>query len=260
MKIHHSSLKVPYVLKTGILLCAASFLSAASRGASITVPNGSFESQVAGPPFYANINIDSWQKAPKPDYFNENTFGFLWVQTAGAFFDTNPYSNRDGSQGAYMLSFPGVSLRQDYDTTDWRNNPPSHDFNSTFEVGKWYTLTLGVFGKSMVDGAILELSLYYRDGTNLVTVGATDVFYHAADFPLTSPMSLHDIQVNVPIVQASDAWAGKNIGIKIESVYGDGNGYWDMDNVRLTAVPEPASVSLLGLALGGLWFARGRRR
>src|SRR5712675_2039254 len=93
-----ASLQAPRFIcsfKHAVLLCAVSFASAASHGASIAVPNGSFESQGAGPPYYANINIDSWQKAPKPDYFNENTFGFLWVQTAGAFFDTNPYSNRD---------------------------------------------------------------------------------------------------------------------------------------------------------------------
>jgi hypothetical protein len=62
-------------------------------------------------------------------------------------------------------------------------------------------------------------------------------------------------------VQAGDAWAGKNIGIKIESLLGDGNGYWDMDNARLTAiVPEPTSLSLATIGVGGFLFARMRAR
>ena len=43
----------------------------------------------------------------------------------------------------------------------------------------------------------------------------------------------------------SDAWAGKNIGIRIDSVVGTGDGYWDMDNVRLVSmVPEPGAFAL----------------
>jgi hypothetical protein len=35
-------------------------------------------------------------------------------------------------------------------------------------------------------------------------------------------------------------------------------GNWDFDNVRLTAIPEPGSVAVLGLGLGGLLMIRAR--
>ena len=226
---------------------------------SIPVPNASFESQVAGPPFGVDTRVDSWQKPDKPDYFDEVAFGFLWDQTAGMFLDTNPYGNSDGAQVGYVLSFPQAALFQDYDSVDWNDSTPTHDFDAVFEPGNSYQLTLGVFGKDMVEGATLELSLYYRDALdNMVTVGSTPVVYSAATFPEVPPLNLIDYSVTVSTVQASDEWAGKNIGIKIESTFGSGAGYWDIDNVRLTAVPEPASLGLMSVLLGGLLLRRHR--
>jgi len=232
----------------------------------ITVPNASFESQVAGPPFGVNNNIDSWQKAPQPAYFDPAAYGFTWDQTAGVFANTPPASadhidNMDGNQALYFLAFPGVGVFQDYNSTDWNHTTPTHGFNSLFEVGKSYTLTVGLFGKGgMPDGDLLDLSLYYRDAANnMVTVAMTPVTYTSAAFP--SSTHFIDFQVNVPAVQAGDAWAGKNIGIQLLSAYGTGPGYWDIDNVRLTsAVPEPASLGLVALGFGGLILARRRAK
>jgi hypothetical protein len=67
-----------------------------------------------------------------------------------------------------------------------------------------------------------------------------------------------DFSVSVPTVQPGDAWANQNIGIQIKSLFGTGDGYWDMDNLRLTAVPEPGTLSLLALGLGG-WFCLRRK-
>lgn len=235
-------------------LAVLTALTAPLQAASISVPNGSFELQSGvGQPFGVNINIDSWQKAPKPAYFDEAAFGFAWVQTAGVFVDSNPYVNHDGSQAAYLLSFPQVTLFQDLTSPD-----------ANFEVGTSYSLTLGIFGKGMSDGATLALSLYYRDNlNNMVTVGTpTTVTYSAAGFPITSPLNLFDYAVNIPAVQAGDAWVGKDIGLKIESTFGTGAGNWDMDNARLiaTPVPEPASWSLLALGIGGWLLVRVRSR
>ena len=208
---------------------------------TINVPNGSFESQSGvGYPFGVNIFIDSWQKAPKPAYFDfiEANYGIYWIQTAGVFVDTNPYANRTGTQAGYILPFPQVALFQDYNTMDWNDPAPTHDFNATFNVGRSYKLTVGLFAKNMTEGSTLKLSLYYRDLLdNQVTVASTTITYHAADFPLTTPLNLIDYEVMVPTVSAHDDWAGENIGIKIESISGDGSGNWDFDNVRLTSVP-----------------------
>jgi hypothetical protein len=239
---------------------------AASAGtlwaASISVPNASFESPTAPTSSpYVSTTVDSWQKNPEPSWYAPNfgTYGIPWVGTAGLFFDTNPYINHDGSQAGYLLAVPEVALFQDY------NSSPTHDFNATYEVGKAYTLTVGVYGKSsLVAGSTLELSLYFRDASdNQVTVGSTVVTYNPTAFPATPPLRLVDYSVNIPAVQAGDAWAGQNIGIQLAStipIEMTTFGNWDIDNVRLSDVPEPASITLLALGLGGALVARARTR
>ena len=227
---------------------------------SITVPNFSFESQTAPNTFpFVNIFVDSWQKAPEPAYYDAaigTPFGIPWLSTAGVFLDVNPYVNHVGNQAGYILGFPQVTLFQDYDSS------PTHDFNATFDVGQSYNLTIGVFGKpTLAPGSTLELSLYYRDGANQVTVGSTSIAYSLGAFPTNGPLNLVDYQVNVPTVEAGDAWAGKNIGIQILSttpLQMATGGNWDFDNVRLTTVPEPSSLALLALGAGGLLLFRAR--
>jgi hypothetical protein len=256
-------------IRSHVLLSAAFGLAAIlSTGGNlhaqpIDVPNHSFESPSTG---FVTNNFDSWQKSARPAYFDfiEQTYGYTWNQMSGIFAGTGAYGNLHGSQAAYLFSFPQVGLLQNYATMDYDDASPSHDFNATFEAGKSYTLTLGVFGKgffgNMTEGSMLGLSLYYRDGLNMVTVGVpTVVTYTAAGFLNVGALNLQDFQVNIPTVQAGDAWVGQNIGIKIETIYGTGDGYWDIDNVRLTAVPEPGALGLI--AAGGLLFAlRPRNR
>jgi len=227
----------------------------------IMVPNSSFESPTAPDSYpYVNTSIDAWQKNPEPAFYTPafGGYGIPWAGTAGVFLDVNPYLNHDGSQAGYLLAVPQVALFQDYDSS------PTHDFNATFEVGKAYNLTIGIFGKSsLTAGSTLELSLYYRDGSdNRVTVGSTVVSYSAAAFP-TTPLNFIDYVVNVPTVQAGDAWAGQHIGIQLASTIPielTSFGNWDFDKVRLTAVPEPGSLSLLLVGLGAVLLARGRSR
>ncbi|MEI7729311.1 MAG: PEP-CTERM sorting domain-containing protein [Verrucomicrobiota bacterium] len=218
----------------------------------VLVPNGSFESPTTA---YVGINIDSWQKANKPGYFDEVAYGFSWIQTAGLFLNTavgqpDHIDNVDGNQSAYLLAFPQVALSQDLTAPD-----------AKFNIGSAYDLTVGLLGKGMADGSSLLLSLYYRDGgNNPVTVVSTTITYTAAALPSTTHLT--DFQVQVPIVQPGDAWAGQNIGVKVESAFGAGAGYWDMDNVRLVAVPEPGVPALISFGFIGFMmlrrFSRGK--
>lgn len=247
-----------------LTFCALMIAASISQAANIPVSNGSFESQSGvGQPFGVNVLIDSWQKPPNPGYPEGGSF--YWIQSAGAFIGTspntaNPYSNLHGTQAAYVLSMPGAGLFQDDQTADWSS--AVNGLNATYQPGLCYQLTLGLFGKGMAENySSLQLSLYYRDGANRITIGnPTTIVFDSATFNPGGPFTLVDYSVITPVVQADDPWAGKNIGISIMSVTGDGNGYWDMDNVRLvSAVPEPATLSMAALGLGG-WLLLRRRR
>lgn len=217
---------------------------------SIAVPNASFESPTTPQGFPAFPQVDLWQKTaqvpgiPLPD-------GITWDQLAGVFPNTpagtgNHIDNLSGNQAAYMLSIPGVGLYQ--------------NLANTFEVGNSYSLTLGILGGGgIAEGSSFEVSLYYTDSANSLTpVASSSITYTAAAFPTAT--HLMDYQVTLPAVQAGDAWAGKAIGIRLLSTFGTGAGYWDLDNVRLTMVPEPTSIALVALGFGGMLMAVRRSR
>ena len=252
-----------------LVACALVLWASTLRASSIPVPNSSFETQSGvGQPFHVNINMDAWQKQDRPVYFPESGYnGFYWIQTAGNFL--NPSTppgivlNPTGTQAAYILSFPGAGMFQDYNSTDWAG--ATHVFNAAYQVGQSYELTAGVFGESVNDGAQIQLSLYYRDGGNgIVTIGTPNtITYHAANFPYADgfgDFNLIDFSAIVPAVQAGDAWAGQHIGINIQVLSGDGTNQWVLDNVRLTETPEPGTLGLLAVGLTGWMLRRSRGR
>src|SRR5438046_1711605 len=126
-------------------IAALELFSAASLSAveNISVPNGSFES----PPvlFTVSINIDSWQKSARPDWYDDTDSPYKWNQLTGAFKNTptnapDHIDNCDGNQAIWMFAIPEVGLFQDYNTTDYRSTVPTHEFNATYEAGKSYHL------------------------------------------------------------------------------------------------------------------------
>lgn len=237
-----------------LALLAIGFGAGPVQAASIPVPNGSFESPTPTPPFPVTTDVDFWQDEPQPIWFDPDGFGFTWDQTTGAFPNPpegNPgrITNMDGAQGGYILALDGTGMSQ--------------ELEATYEVGLSYTLTVGMASSSsqpLADGNTFELSLYYLDALDaLVTVASTPITYNITEFPTLTEFV--DFSVNLGEVQGGDAWAGENIGIRLRSTSGTGAA-WDLDNVRLQAIPEPGTWALLalGLATGLAYQRRGQRR
>jgi hypothetical protein len=213
----------------------------------VNVPNASFELPATG---FVSINIDSWQKAAKPDWYVESG-GFMWTQLIGIFKNTatnavDHIDNCDGNQAIWLFAVPEVSFFQDYDTVDFDDPVPSHAFNATYEVGKSYRFTFGVIGTGggMLQGATLDCRLYYRDASsNKVVVAVTTVTNTSAVF--TNNTHLIDFSVQIPSVQATDSWAGRHIGIQLISTVTTNlqGGYWDLDNFRLVSLEEPSLLN-----------------
>jgi len=219
------------------------------RAGPINVPNASFESPATA---FASPNISSWQKPDKPPWYDESG-GFLWIDNVGIFSNTAPSSpdhidNMDGNQAIWLFVVPEVALFQDYDTLGWNDTIPSHAFNATYDPGKSYHLTVGVIGSGggMTNGASMELDLYYRDAnSNMVNVASNPIIYTFTSIVFTNNTHFVDCTVDTPTVKASDPWAGQHIGIQMLSTV-DTNlqgGYWDLDNVRLSSILEPALVA-----------------
>ena len=204
--------------------------------------NSSFELPVTS---LAGPALDGWQKAPQPVWYNDPRFP--WDQLMGEFLNTSNGSpdhihDVDGSQAAYLFALPNVAIFQDYDSINGTNTNPTHYFNARFEVGKSYSLTVGVLGRGdgMSNGATFEISFYYRDAqSNAVTIAATTITNSSTLFPTNTHLT--DFQVQVPTVKGHEPWAGKPIGVQLASTVGFDllGGYWDVDNVRLRSVEDP---------------------
>jgi len=215
----------------------------------IDVPNFSFESPVVPPVNpYAIPDLDAWEKSAQPAWYDPSqNYDTPWADLMGTFYNV-PFpgefiDNCDGIQAAFLFALPDVAIFQDYNSVDDTSTTPNHALNAKFTVGKAYSLTVGLIGGGggMKAGVTLQLSLYYRDASsNMVTVAATIVTNSATLFPTNT--HLVDFQVRVPNVNATDPWAGQNIGIQLLSTANFGNlgGYWDVDNVRLSEVVAPS--------------------
>jgi hypothetical protein len=225
--------------------------SGSLRAAAVPVLNPSFESPTVPGGFPAYPVIDSWQKTPEvPGAPLLN--GLTWNDEAGVFPNSpsplpDHIDNMDGNQAAYLFATPGVGFFQ--------------DLSVTYTVGLSYNLTLGVIGGGggMTPGSTLLLEMYYRDaGNNMVTIGGAPITYTILGFPNTTHFL--DYTLNLPMVQAGDAWAGRNIGLEVVASTGTGAGYWDVDNLRIQAVPEPSSLAFAALGVGSWIALRVHRR
>jgi len=244
-----------------VTLCTVGLVAGAGalQAAALYIPNSSFESPIVPPVApYAGPDMDSWQKTPQPAWYDPSqNFDTPWSYLMGTFYNVpSPdkfIDNCDGSQAAFLFALPEAGIFQDYNSISGTNTAPSHAFNAKFKVGSSYNLTVGVLGGGggMKPDATLQLSLYYLDAnSNRVTVASTSITNNALNFPTNTHLT--DYQVQVPGVQASDPWAGKNIGIQLLSTTGFelAGGYWDLDHVRLNETVAPV--------LGDLRLAENR--
>lgn len=229
-------------------LVLASLLPAPLAAQPISLPNASFESPATE---FVTTQVNGWQKVPKPEWFVESE-SQRWDQLSGLFLNSpagqeGHKPNLDGSQALYLFAVPSVGLFQDHDSG-------SQGFDAVFEPGKAYKLTAGLVGGGggMREGASLMLSLYHRqDPAPPGTVAFTNVVHSSALFPTTT--SFVDVSLTTAVVKPTDPWAGKHIGVSLLSTILDpslSGGYWDVDNIRLEAIPGPPSADV-GVELQG---------
>ena len=208
-----------------ILILFCSWAATPVLSASISIENASFEAPVVDPNGFGAVPfVDGWTEVDIDTLFSTNT---------GVFANTDPNSfdhivNADGSQLAFLASQAGNALEQDLD--------------AVYKVGCEYRLTVGVSVSSRFPPAAvepvdtLELVFYYRDLNDVVV----DIAKQTVEAVGQSYTQLQDFSLELPKVQAGDAWAGMGIGIALRAA-GQPGGFWDLDNVRLI---ESAPVSI----------------
>lgn len=254
----------------------------------ITLINASFE--LPSIPFptdpnpdqadFVLLDIDGWNKTGP---FGNDPRAPEGVQDTGVFINV-PFDpgtgelvlvtdNADGNQLAFMVvntdSFgptePAVTISQ---TT-----------STAFEAGKNYTFKIDL-GVSIVappsaffdptpggptNPEMLELIIGYGGGTgdtiNEVAtqlVSATELVLYFGDGSPGDPPStpLTEFSVSTGLLDVSDDAIGEDLRIMIRQVGGT-SGAFNLDNARLSVVPEPSSLALLG-AMGVLALRRRR--
>ena len=240
---HTHSSRSKFYLAVGV----SALLSTQAFAVAVPIANASFEGpnalgQVALP------DIDSWTDTlpPQGNQVTGVYYNYPTLENGSPSPDYHP--NMDGNQAAYIFMAPGAGIFQDLAA-------PA----AKFTIGQSYRFTVGIIGDGgdMPDGTTMRISLYYRDALNTMQkVGFTDIVNSHALFP--DRVNFRDFTFNIPTVATSDAWANKQIGILFAAQTALG-GYYDVDNVRLEAIPEPASAWLLGAGLA-MWGGLRRRR
>ncbi len=245
-------------MKPGHLFAAALALSAVLMpttgfAVQLTLQNPSFEAPVADPDlYYISLLVDGWTTYGSTMVEYPAGSGQYVNDSAGLFANTpagepDHFTNMDGDQAAFLAAETGNEFTQ--------------TLTAPFEAGQAYTLTMGVghsYGQPPADTAKLVLGLFYLDTANQRHfVASTDVLNDAATG--LSANLLQDFTATSAALLADDPAVGQPIHVWFGAV-GPAGGFFDVDNVRLTAVPEPATCGLLLFGVAAMLGLRRRPR
>jgi len=253
------------MLKIGCstIVTAACLSASAALATSIDIPNYSFEAPSAITPFGVSTAINNWTTYGDYPF---DTGGGLCSSGTGIFPNVNPdltvnFTNADGAQLAYIFTQTSIKNPEGEEKPDGMEQILA----ATYTAGQAYTLLINVGLANAKPGATepLTLNLFYYDPANPTArnVVATRTIYNDATTPL-SQTELTEITATTGTLAAGNPAIGKQIGIEIYTALGSdttvtAGKQYVLDNVRVDAVPEPASLMLFSAAAG---LATLRRR
>lgn len=206
------------------VVCVSLLLIAvgSSLAVEITVNNYSFETPDLSPD-RAQTGIPSWN-------INGPAAGIAHNGWNGGQIDL---ANSDGEQIAWLNAYA-------HPTNELSNSAIWQSVNQFYEIGQSYQLTVGVARAAWnptSDDAQLQIRLWYATST-ATTIASVTVT--ASELNWSNGGDLIDYTATLPKVLATDAWAGKQIGIWIIATHNSNSkGDWVVDNVRLT-IPDIA--------------------
>jgi hypothetical protein len=223
----------------------------------IAIPNGDFESPVIDPAVFIYGQI-----------YDAVDFPLLapWQLWQGALTNPTTLGNLPyPGFSQYLIDMTGHGDQCGYlfcNDPDASNKPYWYqDLAATFDAGKEYTLSVSgaVIGGVATPGQTLEMRLgYWADGDTALT-GPTIVAQRLiADTEISALWTDYSIASGAIPAEA----AGKPIVVYFaqgDNPYVQGPQYY-IDNVQMTAVPEPGTIAILASGILGLViFARRKR-
>lgn len=251
-----------FLLGAGAALVMGCFGLARSQATAITVPNYNFDDPQGPYPDQVSLTITNWTTTGPPSEVVNIGDG---PQNSGVGIFQNSYPGMPGFATNAPPAPAGETANLAYifsgsqDPT-YNLHTLSQVLSTPFVANSQYTLTVGVADASAPPtvGDQLSIQLYYTtaaDPNSPVYLATTNVVQGTSSL---SDTSLTDYSATATL-GPDDPAVGNDIGI-IFTTSGVGGGEFDLDNVRVDAspVPEPACVTMMGLAMAGGLLRRCR--
>ena len=207
-----------YASKMLAMLCVSLLVAATAQAAAIAVPNGDFESDASG-----STNVTSWTEP----------VGDIGVWLIGG----------DNYMGNYNTQYGSYTAENDLGTAI----EASKTYTISYEYGNGHTQTSPASATWTVEFGTLNGGTFtaLATDTNTETVSGTSHHFSIGNETATSFQ-----------FTTSGSVSGDNLAIRASA--DGGAGWMAFDNFTVDVVPEPATMSLLGI--GGLLALVRRRR